>query len=447
MRAKDSVLKIIVEICRLLLGATFVFSGFVKAVDPMGTTYKIQDYITAFGFNSLFFLALPLAILLSVAEFTTGAFMLLGIYRKWNSRFMLLIMLFMTPLTLYLAIANPVADCGCFGDAFIITNWQTFYKNLILLAAVIVTVIWPEKIYHFYTGKFYWVVGLLVLGFGICFALYNYYTEPVFDFRPYKAGANLPQLMSVEEGKGDVYENVFIYKKDGVEKEFTEENYPWQDTTWVFVNRINKLIKEGEKPLIHDFEINRLYFSPDKTSFEGEEDITREVLEDSTYVFLMLSYSLNEMDDTNLSKFVDIKNYADEYKYNFYCLTASNENEIIKWENENANSFKFCLTDERTIKTIMRSNPGLMVMKNGIIINKFTGYDLPSEEDLSGTMEQLPFGQPVDTGARDKQNLIIIIFVFFTPLLVVKILDFLIYRRKKVQPQKEENTTVDEVNN
>lgn len=446
MKAKDITLKIIVELCRLLLGVTFVFSGFVKAVDPLGTTYKIQDYITAFGFNSFYFLALPLSILLCVAEFTTGAFMLLGIYRKWNSRFMLLVMLFMTPLTLYLAIANPVSDCGCFGDAFIITNWQTFFKNLILLVAVIVTVIYYEKIYHFYTGKFYWVVGLFVVAFGVGFSFYNYYTEPVFDFRPYKVGANLPQLMSVEEGKGDVYENIFIYKKDGAEKEFTEDNYPWQDTTWIFVDRINKLVKEGEKPLINDFEINRLYFSPDKTSIEGEEDITREVLEDSSYVFLMLSYSLYEMDDTNLSKFVDINNYADEYKYNFYCLTSSNQDEIVKWENENADNFKFCLTDERTIKTIMRANPGLLLMKNGVIVNKFTGYDLPSEEDLSGVLEELSFAQPADVEAQNKYNLIIIIFVFFAPLLVVKILDFLIYRKRKSDDEKNKKT-VEEVNN
>ncbi|MFR9165804.1 MAG: BT_3928 family protein [Dysgonomonas sp.] len=430
MTTKDILKKTLVEFSRFLLGITFMFSGFVKAVDPLGTTYKIEDYFTAFGLNSFSWLALPLSVLLCVVEFSAGAFMFLGIYRKWTSRVMLLIMLFMTPLTLYLAIANPVSDCGCFGDALIITNWQTFYKNIFLLLAAVVCFIYYGRITNFFTGKFYWMVGLFVVAFGIIFSLYNYYHEPVFDFRPYKIGANIPELMKVEDGKGDVYENVFIYEKDGVKKEFSEDNYPWHDTTWVFVDRQNKLIKEGEKPEITDFVINRLYLSPDKTEFEGEENITQEVLEDSSYVFLMISYSLNDMRETYLSRFEDVNNYAKDYDYKFYCLTSSTKDYILQWENENANNFVYCLTDARTLKTMARSNPGLILMKNGIIINKWTGSEVPSEKELVKPLDELSYGQPVDTKKENKENLISIILIFVVPLSVLKALDVLIYRKK-----------------
>lgn len=440
MKAKEIGLKVLVEVSRFLLGVTFIFSGFVKMVDPLGTAYKIQDYFIAFGLDSLDFLSLPLSILQCVVEFAVGVFLFLGIYRKWNTRVALLIMLFMTPLTLYLAIANPVSDCGCFGDAWKITNWETFFKNVVLLAASVITVIYNQKIFNFYTGKFYWLIGVWVVFFGTVFSVYSYYSEPIIDFRPYKIGANLPELMNVEEGKGDVYENVFIYEKDGVKKEFNEDNYPWQDTSWVFVDRINKLVIEGQKPIITDFEIERLYFNPEKTDFEGVENITDEVLvEDDNYVFLMIAYSLEDMRETYLSRFVDVNNYAVEHHYNFYCLTSSTKDQIIDWEDEYANNFKFCLTDERTLKTMMRSNPGLMLLKNGVIINKWTGSDAPSEGELTKPLDELSYGQMPDADAESDTKLFVTVLILLIPLLLIKILDFIIYNRRKYIPEEDKN--------
>lgn len=440
MKAKEIGLRILVEVSRFLLGITFIFSGFVKMVDPLGTAYKIQDYFIAFGLDSLDFMSLPLSIFQCVVEFAVGVFLFLGIYRKWNTRVALLIMLFMTPLTLYLAIANPVSDCGCFGDAWKITNWETFFKNVVLLAASVITVIYNQKIFNFYTGKFYWLIGVWVIFFSTAFSVYSYYAEPIIDFRPYKIGANLPELMSVEEGKGDVYENVFIYEKDGVKKEFNEDNYPWQDTSWIFVDRINKLIKEGQKPIITDFEIERLYFNPEKTDFEGIENITNEVLvEDDNYVFLMIAYSLDDMRETYLSRFVDVNNYAVEHHYNFYCLTSSTKDQIIDWEGEYANNFKFCLTDERTLKTMMRSNPGLMLLKNGVIINKWTGGEVPSEGELTRPLNELSYGQMPDADAESDIKLFATVLILIIPLLLIKILDFIIYNRRKYIPEEDKN--------
>lgn len=430
MDKKDILKKILVELSRLILGITFVFSGFVKAVDPYGTAYKIEDYIIEFGLDFFLFTALPASIFLCVLEFSVGVFMLLGIYRKWNSRMVLLIMAFMTPFTLYLAIANPVSDCGCFGDAWVITNWETFFKNIVLLGAAIIAFIYHEKIQNFYTGKFYWLIALFTFVSAILFSILNCYFEPIFDFRPYKVGADLPKLMTVEDGKGDVFENIFIYEKDGVRKEFTDENYPWQDTTWIFVDRINKLVKEGEKPLITDFTINRLYFNSEKTDIEGDEDITSEVLEDETYTFLMIAYSLADMRESAISKCEDVKNYAIDNGYHFYCLTSSTKEEIINWEQENLIDFNYCLTDERTLKTMMRTNPGLMLIKNGEIINKWSPSRIPAEENLIKPLDELSISQIPDIDKRNSKRLSGLLVVFITPLLFIKILDYLIYRKR-----------------
>lgn len=437
-KSKNIGIKIAVEVARILLGITFIFSGFVKSVDPLGTVYKIQDYLTSFGLSELHSLAFPISIVLCAGEFCLGMFMLIGLYRKWTSRLMLLVMLFMTPLTLYLAIANPVSDCGCFGDALIISNWETFFKNIVLLACAIVTFIYHQKITNLFTGKFYWFVGLWIIVFGSAFCLYNYYSEPILDFRPYKPGNNISELMTVEDEKAPVYENVLIYEKDGVKKEFNDENYPWQDSTWVFVDRTSKLIKEGEEPVITDFALDRLYFNPERTEIDGEEDITIELLADTGYTFLMVAYSLTDMDRTYFSRFEDVNNYAQEYGYGFYCLTASPQQAIIDQEEQDITNFKFCSADERLLKTIVRSNPGLVLLKDGTVINKWTGRDTPDESRLKQPIENLSISKIPDTEKRDKHRILAFVFILLAPILGTKLFDALIYQRKPyLEPQKQ----------
>lgn len=429
-KSKDISIKIIVEISRIILGITFIFSGFVKSIDPMGTTYKIQDYLNAFGLPELNKFALIFAIILCAGELCLGLYMFLGLYRKWTSWLLFFVLLFMTPLTLYLAIANPVKDCGCFGDALIITNWQTFFKNIILLTCSIITLVWHERITNFFTGKFYWFVGLYIVIFSIGLCMYNYYNEPIIDFRPYKIGNNIPKLMTVDKDKAPIYENIFIYEKDGVKKEFTETNYPWQDSTWVFVDRISKLIKEGDEPAIKDFEVTRLYLSPDKSSVENEENLTTELLADTNYTFLMVAYSLTDMDETYLSRFEDVNNYAGEYGYKFYCLTSSPQETILRLEKNNITNFDFCSVDERTLKTMVRSNPGLILLKDGTIINKWASRNTPDEAQLNKPIEDLKISQTREIKDDNKNHFYAIILILVIPLLAIKIFDAFLYQKK-----------------
>lgn len=435
---KDIGIKILVEIARIILGITFVFSGFVKAVDPYGTAYKIEDYLSAFNLSSFVFLALPVSAFLCILEFLMGAFMLFGIYRRWNSRLLLLTMCFMTPLTLYLAIANPVEDCGCFGDALVISNWATFYKNIVLLACAIVVIIYRERISNFFTGKTYWLAFLYIIIFIGLFVFRNYIYDPLFDFRPYKIGADIPALMQVEDGKGRLEETMFVYSKDGIEKEFTEENYPWEDSTWVFVRMDTKVISEGEKPLIKDFTINKLVFDQEKSQIVSSSDITNEVLSDSNYVFLMISPSLSKIATSHLSSFEDVADYARDYYYKFYCLTSSGPDDIMTWSKENTINFDFCNTDERTLKTIIRSNPGLLLLKNGVIINKWADIDVPAEENLTAPLDQLPYSSQINLKEEDKKNICLISAIFILPLLGLKGFDLLFFRRKKKREEKQQ---------
>jgi uncharacterized membrane protein YphA (DoxX/SURF4 family) len=375
-------MKFLVELSRFIVGATFVFSGFVKAVDPLGFSYKIGDYLAELGLTGLFALALPAAVFMVTAELCLGIFLLFGIYRKWTARLILLFMAFFTPLTLWIAVANPVEDCGCFGDAFIISNWQTFYKNLVLLAGTILLAVQWRRIAPAFSHKAKPFAAVCVVLAGASFSLHNVYRLPVLDFRPYKIGANIPRQMLADPAKADVLQTVFVYSKDGVEKQFTEENYPWNDSTWTFVNMETKVVKKGEKPAIEDFAVEALYY--DDTAWNVGGDITGSILSDPSYTFLMIAYSLEKTNLRHLERFREVHRYAVEKGYSFYLLTASSFDTIGEWEQNHRTGFQFCRADERVLKTMIRANPGLILLKEGTVIDKCR---VPNKERLNKVLK------------------------------------------------------------
>lgn len=437
--AKSVVIKLLVELSRILLGITFMFSGFVKAVDPWGTAYKIEDYLGAFGLSSLSFLSFPLSSFLCIFEFLLGAFMLFGLYRYWTSRLILLVMCFMTPLTLYLALANPVEDCGCFGDALVITNWQTFYKNVILIICSLFTLVYYKRISNVFTGKTYWLAFFFLIIFSLGFVLRNYIYEPIFDFRPYNIGTYLPDKMTVPEDKKQVEATMLVYEKDGQEKEFTEENFPWEDSTWVFVRMETKVVKPGIDPAIKDFSLTQLTLDNARTKVTGQKDITQEILSDSNYTFLMISPMLDKINLNYLSSFEDVAYYAYEHNYKFYCLTASVTDEMLHFIEENAINFDFCSADERMLKTITRTNPGLLLLKNGTVINKWADIEVPSEEYWNQPLDKLEASRIVDMEKEDKRSLFYISLIFFIPLILLKLFDYSVFRKNKKTEKIEEH--------
>ena len=354
------------SIARTLLALTFLFSGFVKAVDPLGTVYKIQDYLHE-GFGGVFQWAIPAAgvaaVCLIALEWLLGIAMLLNVRTQWTSWITLLFYCIMTPLTLYISIANPVSDCGCFGDALVITNWQTFWKNIILLLLSICLVICRKAIPELFSWWMEIIIALAALGSVAGIMGYSYTHLPQIDFRPYKVGNHIPTLMEIpDDAEVDQYEITLIYAKDGKEQTFTLENYPKGDPEWTFVDQKSVLIKKGYVPPIHDFEIETL---------EGDY-ITQDILESEEPIALVVMYDLTKTDTTQLEKLMHM---IHEYP-RVYFLTASGEEEIfafaeeLGWDEETTYS-TFCFTDPITLKTIVRANPGVIVVQNGTIIDKY----------------------------------------------------------------------------
>lgn len=352
---------IIGSLSRTILAITFLFSGFVKAVDPLGTVYKIEDYLKAFGgfFTDLLPLAGVAAVCLIAAEWLLGICMFANIRTQWTSWISLAFYLVMTPLTLWIALTNPVSDCGCFGDALILTNWQTFWKNIVLLSLVIVLLVCRKAI----PQTFSWWAEIVIAGIGLCALIgvmcYSYNHLPPMDFRPYKIGNHIPTLMEIpEDAEPDVYETTLIYEKDGKQETFTLENYPKGDSTWHFVDQKSVLVKKGYEAPIHDFEIMTMDF----------EDITYDILESEEAVTLIAMYDLKKTDLEQISKVKELL----ENNQPCYLLTGSGEEEIENFCMEHGiDEQAFCTIDPVTLKTIVRANPGIIVVQNGTIIDKY----------------------------------------------------------------------------
>lgn len=353
------------SVARTLLSLTFIFSGFVKAVDPLGTTYKIEDYLKAFGgfFNAFLPLAETAAWCLIAFEFVLGICLLCNIKTNWTSWLALLMMLFMTPLTLYIAITNPVSDCGCFGDAVVISNWTTFWKNIVLLALVIVLLATKRHIPQLLRWQAELGIAALALCFVLSFMLYARLHLPVMDFRPYKIGNNLPELMEYpEDAEPDQYEVQFIYEKDGKQQTFTLDNYPKGDSTWTFVDQQSKLIRKGYEPPVHDFEIITL---------DGD-DLTDDILSADKAVLIVM-YDLKKADTKQTGKIEDILEDALVDGHPCYILTGSGEDDIVDFtqSTDKLSTDHFCQTDPVTLKTIVRANPGVVVLHKGTVVEKY----------------------------------------------------------------------------
>lgn len=361
---KDLAAHIIGSIARTLLALTFLFSGFVKAVDPLGTVYKIEDYLKAFGgfANDLLPLAGTAAVCLIVAEWLLGVCMIANVRTRVTSWFALAFYLVMTPLTLWIALTNPISDCGCFGDALVLTNWQTFWKNVILLCLVIMLLVCRKAIPQLFSWWMELIIALVGLGIVAGIMGYSYTHLPPMDFRPYKVGNHIPTLMEIpDDAAPDVYETTLIYEKDGVQQEFTLENYPKGDPEWTFVDQRSVLVKKGYEAPIHDFEILTMDF----------EDITYDILESEEPVTLVIIYDIQKMDRSQFDKLMAIIFERSKVK----ILTGSGEAEVVElaeelgWDEETAWD-TFCYTDPVTLKTIVRANPGLITVQNGTIIEK-----------------------------------------------------------------------------
>ena len=426
---------IVVNISRFILGLVFVFSGYVKAIDPTGTQYKIEDYMEAVGLAGVLpdYITMTVAILLSALEFSLGIFMLLAIRRRQVSRIMLAFMIVMTLITVWLALFNPVKDCGCFGDAIHLTNWQTLGKNIVLLAASAIVARWPLKMVRFISKPNQWIAINFTILFIIISSLYSLYHLPQFDFRPYHIGVNIKKGMEIPPGaKQPKFKTTYILEKNGVRKEFDENNYPFNDTAWVLKDPDKDVktveVEKGYEPPIHDFSI---------TNDAPGEDITDSVLSAKGYTFLLISPYLEKADDSDFGDLDQIYEYAEENGYHFYGLTASNKDGVDHWRDITGAEYPFYITDGTTLETIIRSNPGLLLLKDGTIIRKWSHNDLPTADELNGRLEKLEIGQMEEDSVPRKITSVLL--WFFLPLLLLILADRLWAWTKWVKKKETSN--------
>lgn len=374
-----------VNLCRLLLSVTFIFSGVVKLIDPRGTQYKIEDYLVAFGATPLvaYLPPLILAVALALLETYVGFNLFFGIRRRTTTRLALLMMLVLTPITLYLALTNAVADCGCFGDALRLTHWQTFVKNVILLFAAAVVVWNYRRLTRFITERNQWLLWLYTMVFAFFLAIYEIRYLPIIDFRPYRIGVNLPQaIMDDLEGK-------------------------------------------NAEPRYLDFIIQ---------TQEGD-DITFDWLMQPGYKFLLVLPYVEKADDSTMDKINSVYDYCQEQGYPFLGVTSSVPESINRWKDLTGSEYDFALTDATVLKTVIRSNPGLLLLHDGTIYQKWSANNMPTLDAQTLPLEQLKIGQ-MQNKSRMRAVYRLLLW-FLVPLLLWTLIDRIwvgrkFYRRHKI---------------
>ena len=372
-------MSLVKNLCRIIVGIVFIYSGFVKGIDPLGSDYKFTDYFNAFGMGWMNATTLFFSFALSLVEFLIGIALLFNLWvsrMAWGS---LLFMFFFTPLTLVSALTNPVSDCGCFGDATLLTNWQTFWKNIILLLLAIMIFMYRKEYKSSLplVGQFSF---LALAGAGmLCLSVYCYRHLPVLDFRPYAVGKNITEGMRLPEGaEPDQYEVTLKYKnkQTGEVQSFTEENYPWQDTlNWEYESSSERLVKKGYITPIHDLVIEHPTLG----------NITEEILEDDNHTILAVAYNLTQSDVQYQPAINRLAEYAQEKGIRFYGLTSSSERDIETYKKRYHVPYEFCTADEIQLKTMIRSNPGVIILREGTILDKWAGKDVPDVKELQDT--------------------------------------------------------------
>lgn len=382
------------ELARVVVGVLFVFSGLMKSIDPVGTSLKVHEYLAPLIGSSVggHTLSLGTAFVLSGGEFLLGAFLLMGIYRRLCARLTLIFMVLMTLLTFYIWLYNPVTDCGCFGDAIHLTNSQTLIKNLILLP--LSWFVWRDarSLRHLYSRRERWLPALLAVVGIIVFMEENYRRLPYVDFRPYAVGTNLREAISQEETQLQqtlLASTQYIYKKDGREQAFTAETLP--DSSWHFV-------EARQDSRLSDFRPRYDFALLDSLG----ESVTSQILESQGITLLLATPSWRTANQGVIDETDELYHESRLLGYNFYGVSASSAEDNGWWRYQTGATYPMLFMDATAIKTMVRAMPGLVVLRDGLIIDKRSYADFPRVEDvdhylkaLADKSAPLPYPSPV----------------------------------------------------
>lgn len=368
---------------RFFVGLLFIFSGLIKANDPLGFGYKLQEYFEVFNLVFLNDFAVAIAILLCTLEIILGALLLLGFWSKNVAWGLLLLIIFFTFLTFYSAFFKVVTSCGCFGDAIPLTPWQSFTKDLVLLVLIIYIFINRSQVHALMRyRKLKHIMLLVIILLSLGFGLYTYNYMPVLDFLPYKIGNNLPQLMRMPPGAPqDIYEITYTLKNksSGETKKMTDKEYLktgiWKDDNWEIIGEPqNRLIKKGYDVKIKDLKINDAQ----------DTDYTTEIIENPYYNLVIVAYDLNK---TNINALGNLNalaiNAAENYNIRTVLLTSNSAQDAAALSTGLKLVMEIFYADAVPLKSMVRANPGILLMKNGTVINKWHYHTVPSYDELA----------------------------------------------------------------
>lgn len=374
-------MKKLVWFCRVFVGLLFIFSGLIKINDPLGFSYKLEEYFEVFHIGFLSSLALSMAIILCSLEIILGFALLIGVRAKSVAWGLLLLIIFFAFLTFYSAYFKVVQTCGCFGDAIPLTPWQSFSKDLVLLLLIIVIFINRKTIQPAFNKKIgdNLLIGSAVVAVGI--GLYTYNFMPVIDFLPYKVGASIPDAMKIPPGaKPDEYQITYNLKNKKTEdtKVMTDKEYLssgiWKDNNWEVVGTPeNKLVKKGYEPPIKDLSIQ---------DAQGN-NYTNELLSNPFNSFIVVAYDLNHTNVEAIGKLNAMAaNLIRDFNTRAIMLTSNSSKDADAFAKKNHLVMEIFYADEVPLKSMVRANPGVLLMKNGVILNKWHYHSVPKYEDL-----------------------------------------------------------------
>ncbi len=374
---------LLLHVSRIVVGLLFIFSGLIKANDPLGFGYKLQEYFEVFHIAFLNDHSVAIAILLCTLEIVLGSLLLLGFYAKKVAWGLLLLIIFFTFLTFYSAFFEVVTSCGCFGDAIPLTPWQSFSKDLVLLCLILVIFTKRDQIRPLTSNtRVQRLVSVLILVLSFGFGLYTYNFLPILDFLPYKIGNNIPQLMITPPGAQlDIYEITYSLKNKstGEEKKMTDKEYLktgiWKDTNWQIVGEpANRLIKKGYDVKIKDLKI---------VDSQGI-DYNSEILENPYYNLVIVAYDLSKVNAKGIGDLNALAiNAAENFNVRSVLLTSNSAADAQAFSDRNKLVMEVFYADGIPLKSMVRANPGLLLLKNGVVINKWHFHNLPSYEDLA----------------------------------------------------------------
>ncbi len=375
----------VLQISRILVGFLFIFSGLIKANDPLGFGYKLQEYFEVFHIGFLDNYAVAIAILLCTLEIVLGALLLLGFWAQKVVQGLLILILFFTFLTFYSAFFKVVTSCGCFGDAIPLTPWQSFSKDLVLLVLILIIYVRRNSLLPLVSSqKARQLISTGLIASALGFGLYTYNFLPIIDFLPYKIGNNIPQLMISPPGAPqDIYEITYELKnkRTGESRTMTDKEYLkteiWKDKNWVITgDPITVLIKKGYDVKIKDLKI----------SDSMGTDYTAEIFENPFYNLVIVAYDLSKTDPNGIGNLNAIAiNAAENFNIRTVLLTSASAQDAEAFSKTNKLVMEVYHADGIPLKSMVRANPGVLLLKNGTVINKWHYHNLPSYDELADT--------------------------------------------------------------